>query len=140
LAAHAAVLQLDAIKRSPLNEKCFGLFEHIKASDHWLLQRLSSPILTPHSRWNEIPEEALVSSGYRVLSKSTAAGVDMFVKERRSLFLFFQGHPEYDAATLLREYRRDVGRFLSGERQSYPRLPKHDFDPATTTLMKPFRT
>src|SRR5262249_17937738 len=139
LAAHAAVLHLDAIRRSPLNEKCFGLFEHVKASGHWLLQGLSLPILTPHSRWNEIPEEALVSSGYRILSKSTVAGVDMFVKERKSLFLFFQGHPEYEADTLPREYRRDVGRFLRGEREGYPEMPKQCFDPATTAMLNAFR-
>jgi len=139
LAAHAAVLHLDAIKRSPLNEKCFGLFEHVTMSDHWLIQDQSSPILTPHSRWNEIPEDALVSSGYRVLSKSIAAGVDMFVKERKSLFLFFQGHPEYDADTMLREYRRDVGRFLRGERQTYPQMPRQYFDQATTNTLNAFR-
>jgi homoserine O-succinyltransferase len=139
LAAHAAVLHLDAIRRSPLNEKCFGLFKHIRASDHWLLQGLSSPILTPHSRWNEVSEDALVSAGYHVLSKSIAAGVDMFVKERKSLFLFFQGHPEYDTDTLLREYRRDVARFLGGERESYPKMPKQYFDPATTNMLNAFR-
>jgi homoserine O-succinyltransferase/O-acetyltransferase len=139
LAAHAAVLHIDGIGRSPLHEKCFGLFEHTRASDHWLLEGLSSPILTPHSRWNEISEEALISSGYRVLSKSTAGGVDIFVRERRSLFLFFQGHPEYEAETLAREYRRDVGRFLRGERDSYPDLPKQYFDPATTDMLNAFR-
>jgi homoserine O-succinyltransferase/O-acetyltransferase len=139
LAAHAAVLHLDAIKRSPLHEKCFGLFKHVAASDHRLLQGLFSPILSPHSRWNEVPEGALVSSGYHVLSKSSAAGVDMFVKERRSLFLFFQGHPEYDADTLSREYRRDVGRFLRGERESYPEMPKQYFDPATMSMLNAFR-
>jgi homoserine O-succinyltransferase/O-acetyltransferase len=139
LAAHAAVLHIDGIRRSPLHEKCFGLFEHMRTSDHWLLEGLSSPILTPHSRWNEISEEALVSSGYRVLSKSTAAGVDIFVREHRSLFLFFQGHPEYEADALAREYRRDVGRFLRGERDSYPDLPKQYFDPAATDMLNAFR-
>jgi homoserine O-succinyltransferase len=51
----------------------------------------------PHSRWNEIPEEALLACGYRVLTRSEDAGVDAFVKQRNSLFVFFQGHPEYDA-------------------------------------------
>jgi homoserine O-succinyltransferase len=139
LAAHAAVLHLDGITRSPLNEKCFGLFEHIRASDHRLLQGIHSPILTPHSRWNEVREDALLGAGYHVLTKSSAAGVDMFVKERKGLFLFFQGHPEYDADTLLREYRRDVGRFLRGERDSYPEMPKQFFDPATTKMLNTFR-
>jgi homoserine O-succinyltransferase len=139
LAAHAAVLHLDGIKRSPLRQKCFGLFQHVKASNHPLLEGQSSPILTPHSRWNELSEEALVSSGYRVLSTSTAAGVDIFVKERKSLFLFFQGHPEYEADTLAREHRRDVGRFLRGERDSYPDLPERYFDPAATEMLNAFR-
>ncbi len=139
LAAHAAVLHLDGIPRSPLGGKCFGLFEHMSMSDHPLFRGQSARILTPHSRWNEISEEALVSSGYRVLSKSTAAGVDIFVKQRKSLFLFFQGHPEYEADTLAREYRRDVGRFLRGERESYPDLPKHYFDPVTRGILNTFR-
>ena len=139
LAAHAAVLHLDGIKRSPLAEKCFGLFPHTKMEDSRLLGGLPSRIPTPHSRWNEIPEGALVSSGYRVLSKSAAAGVDMFVKERKSFFLFFQGHPEYDADTLSREYRRDVGRFLRGERDSYPQIPKGYFDEQTANVLNAFR-
>jgi homoserine O-succinyltransferase/O-acetyltransferase len=139
LAAHAAVLHLDAIRRSPLKQKCFGLFEHTRTSDHLLLQGLSSPIRTPHSRWNELSEGALVSSGYVILSKSTTAGVDMFVKERKALFLFFQGHPEYDADTLPREYRRDVGRFLRGERDSYPEMPNQYFDPEVTDILNAFR-
>jgi homoserine O-succinyltransferase/O-acetyltransferase len=139
LAAHAAVLHLDGITRSPLSEKCFGLFEHMTRSDHRLLHGQPAQILTPHSRWNELPEKALLSSGYRILSKSPAAGVDIFVKERKSLFLFFQGHPEYEADTLAREHRRDVGRFLRGERDDYPGLPKDYFDPATASFLNAFR-
>ena len=139
LAAHAAVLHLDGIRRVPLAEKCFGLFQHVKASEHRLLRGQPSQIPTPHSRWNEIPEDALLSAGFRVLSKSAAAGVDMFVKERKSLFLFFQGHPEYDADTLAREYRRDVGRFLRGERESYPGMPQGYFDEPTAGLLNAFR-
>lgn len=139
LAAHAAVLHLDGIRRSPLAEKCFGLFQHTKVEDGRLLRGLPTRIPTPHSRWNEIPEDALISSGYRILSKSTAAGVDMFVKERKSLFLFFQGHPEYDTDTLTREYRRDIGRFLRGERDSYPQMPKGYFDGQTADMLNAFR-
>jgi homoserine O-succinyltransferase len=139
LAAHAAVLHLDGIARSPLPEKCFGLFEHMRMSDHRLLHDQPARILTPHSRWNEVPEEALISSGYRILSKSPTAGVDIFVKERKSLFLFFQGHPEYETDTLAREHRRDVARFLRGERDDYPSLPRDYFDPVTTSLLNAFR-
>jgi homoserine O-succinyltransferase len=139
LAAHAAVQHLDGIRRSPLSKKCFGLFKHLRVSDHPLLRGQSAPILTPHSRWNDISEEALVAAGYRILSRSPDAGIDIFVRERKSLFVFFQGHPEYEADTLAREHRRDIGRFLRGERESYPDMPKQYFDSATTDMLNAFR-
>ena len=65
-----------------------------------------------------------MSRGYTVLARSPAAGSDTFAKQvDSSLFLFLQGHPEYEGDTLLREYRRDVGRFLAAEADSYPALP-----------------
>jgi len=90
----------------------------------------------PHSRWNEIPEDALASHGYRVLTRSDAAGVDAFVKQRKSLFVFFQGHPEYEAQTLMLEYRRDIRRFLLHERETYPTMPHGYFDDATVEALK----
>ena len=66
----------------------------------------------PHSRWNEVRADALTSCGYEILTQSAEAGVDLFVKKKRSLFVHFQGHPEYGARTLLKEYRRDIKRFL----------------------------
>jgi len=41
---------------------------------------------------------------------------------------------------LLREYRRDVGRFLRGEREHYPALPQCYFDQATAQTLDGFRT
>src|SRR5258707_4311659 len=60
--------------------------------------------------------------------RSDEAGVDTFVKQRRTLFVFFQGHPEYEAVTLLLEYRRDVARYLRSERDTYPPMPQGYFD------------
>jgi homoserine O-succinyltransferase/O-acetyltransferase len=40
-----------------------------------------------------------------------------------------QGHPEYSADTLSREYRRDVIRFLNGDRDTYPDVPDNYFSP-----------
>jgi homoserine O-succinyltransferase len=64
----------------------------------------------------------------------------MFVKQKRaSLFVHFQGHPEYNGQTLLKEYRRDVRRFLKGERTTYPSMPHGYFNPEATKLMADFR-
>jgi homoserine O-succinyltransferase len=127
LAAHGAVLYLDGITRQPLVTKRFGVFEADRLDEHPLLNSAPRRVLMPHSRWNDLPEPALRACGYRVLTRSQA-GVDVFVKKRKSLFVFLQGHPEYEADTLLLEYRRDVGRFLRGERETYPPMPEGYFD------------
>ena len=139
LAAHAAVLHLDGIKRIPLPEKRFGVFQHQKRSDHILLKGAPAWMATPHSRWNELPGDALASSGYSILTASPEAGIEMFTRQKKSLFVFFQGHPEYEADTLWREYRRDVGRFLRGEQSRYPGLPSGYFSQATIHLLQDFR-
>jgi len=89
-----------------------------------------------------VPQAGLLANGYRVLTRSAEAGVEAFVKEQDggSLFVFFQGHPEYDADSLLREYRRDVGRFLRGESSTYPEAPRNYFGGAATFLADDFRT
>jgi len=141
LAAHAAVLHLDGIERRRLAQKKFGVFACDAVSAHPLLKNAAPRLNVPHSRYNDLPEAALTASGYRLLSRSAAAGVDMFVQEEGlfSLFLFLQGHPEYEAATLLREYRRDVERFLRGERADYPAMPQGYFNPSAAVLANGFR-
>jgi homoserine O-succinyltransferase len=141
LAAHAAVLHADGIERRPFAGKLSGVFACEAAECHQLLANIASPIQMPHSRLNDLPERALVSCDYRILTHSRAAGVDTFVKDdgRSSLFVYFQGHPEYDAASLLREYRRDVGRFLRGERDRYPALPQHYLSLEAGLMAEEFR-
>ena len=139
LAAHAGILHIDGIVRRPLGDKRFGVFECVRVSDHPLTAAAPSRLQMPQSRWNEIPEEALLACGYRVLTRSEDAGVDAFVKQRKSLFVFFQGHPEYDATTLLLEYRRDIGRFLRRERDTYPPMPQGYFDQETVEALTALR-
>jgi homoserine O-succinyltransferase len=139
LAAHAGILHLDGISRRPLGDKRFGVFECVRVSDHPLTAATPPRLQMPHSRWNEIPEQALLACGYRVLTKSDDAGVDAFVKEEKTLFVFFQGHPEYDAVTLLLEYRRDIGRYLRGERETYPTMPFGYFDDETVKALVALR-
>jgi homoserine O-succinyltransferase len=139
LAAHAAVLHLDGIARHPLAEKCFGVFDCVAAADHPLIAGARRSAI-PHSRWNELREDDLAACGYDVLTRSPQAGVDTFARQGRSLFVFFQGHPEYDAASLLGEYRRDLGRFLRRERETCPALPHGYFDAVTAAELGLMRT
>jgi homoserine O-succinyltransferase len=139
LAAHAAVLHIDGIDRRALDGKLSGIFDCRKAEDHIIMVRAPSRWRVPHSRYNELPEEALACSDYHLLSRSPDAGADMFVKHRKSLFIFFQGHPEYDPGALLREYCRDRRRFLTGEKANYPEMPRNYFDNETGTALAEFR-
>jgi homoserine O-succinyltransferase/O-acetyltransferase len=139
LAAHVVVLHRDGIGRCPLSAKCFGVYESMRETDHPLLAGGPASAHTPHSRWNDVPADALLGAGYAIIARSPEIGVDMFVKHDRSLFVLLQGHPEYDPTTLLREYRRDVGRFLRREREDYPEVPRHYLDEATERSLEALR-
>jgi homoserine O-succinyltransferase/O-acetyltransferase len=140
LAAHASVLHTDGVNRHRLDEKQFGVFGFRRISDHALTTGTGQLVRFPHSRWNEVREDALNECGYIVLTKSSEAGVDSFVKRKgNSLFVHFQGHPEYGARTLLKEYRRDIKRFLRRERETYPSVPQGYFDEAAISLLASFR-
>ena len=138
LAAHAAVLHLDGIERQPLDAKCSGVYDCVATKGHWLTEGLPSPIKISHSRLNGLRESDLLARGYQLLTGSASAGVDIFAKDFQSQFVFFQGHPEYDALSLQREYLRDIARYLAGERDSYPGLPARYFDDETERRLAGF--
>ena len=59
------------------------------------------------------------------------AAIARFNEPDSSRFVFLQGHPEYDGATLGREYLRDLERFHGGETPEPPAVPENYFDRAT---------
>jgi homoserine O-succinyltransferase len=130
LAAHAAVLHLDGIPRLPLPAKQSGIYALQRTGDHELLAGTGgggASYHAPHSRFNGLDASILECHGYQVLTQSRAVGVDTFVKKWGSLFVYLQGHPEYDAPALTREYRRDILRFLTEESGRYPAMPENYF-------------
>jgi homoserine O-succinyltransferase/O-acetyltransferase len=139
LAAHAAVLKLDGIERRRLAEKRCGVYPHSILVGHPLLKDVSAPMAMPHSRWNELSADALRTADYTLLSWSPETGADAFVRQRASLMLFFQGHPEYEDVTLLKEYRRDVGRYLNAQQPHYPTLPHGYLSPEGAATLGAFR-
>jgi homoserine O-succinyltransferase/O-acetyltransferase len=138
LASHAAAYHLDGIERQPLEQKMFGVFDCDRVIEHPLVNGLLR-WKTPHSRLNAVEAEALEAAGYQILSHSREAGVDMFIKQRQSLFVFLQGHPEYDDVALFGEYRRDLRRFLNGENDRYPELAYGYFSEEVTDQLLDFR-
>jgi homoserine O-succinyltransferase/O-acetyltransferase len=139
LAAHGAVYHLDGISRTKRPEKISGVFPCSRATEHELVAGMPSRWHMPHSRQNDLSADALNATGYQTLSASSEAGVDMFIRQRKSLFMFVQGHPEYDPLALLREYHRDIGRFLTGKTDIYPQMPRGYFDEEITASLGAFR-
>ncbi|CAL80503.1 Homoserine O-succinyltransferase (Homoserine O-transsuccinylase) (HTS) [Bradyrhizobium sp. ORS 278] len=138
LAAHAAVLHLDDIERQRLASKCSGVFDCVKVRDDWLTHGIDAPLQVPHSRLNAVNEPLLAERGYDILTRSAEVGVDIFARTMPSRFVFFQGHPEYDALSLQREYMRDIARYLAGQREDYPRPPRSYFSAESEAVLNTF--
>ena len=81
----------------------------------------------PHSRYNEITRSQLEEAGLTVLIESQEAGVHLAVSPDQLHMVYFQGHPEYNSYSLLKEYRREVTRYFHGERETVPHYPEHYF-------------
>ncbi len=127
LAAHGAVLRLDGVRRRRAREKISGVFACEVDANDWATRGAGGSILVPHSRYNGLSRSDLVERGYRISSWSGDVEVDCFWRREPSLFLFTQGHPEYNADTLSREFRRDALRFLNGESDCFPAPPRNYF-------------
>jgi homoserine O-succinyltransferase/O-acetyltransferase len=126
LSAHAALSVFDGIERTRLPEKCTGVFTQFVTSQGALTEGLESEVLLPSSRWNTVSSDAVRGAGYEIVIDADATGWTVATRDEdgRALVLV-QGHPEYDPSSLLREYRRDAGRYVRGERDETPCLPYH---------------
>ncbi len=125
LATHAVMKYFWDIDRRPLGFKRWGVYHHRRQLVHPMVRNTNTRFDVPHSRFNEIYPEQMTSHGIRVLVDSEEAGVHLAVSPDGFRFVFFQGHPEYDQNSLLKEYKREVVRFVNGEIQTYPPYPDH---------------
>lgn len=126
LATHALVKHLHGVDRRRLPQKQWGVYSHrIKEPGHPLLRDINTRFDAPHSRFNEITRAQLEDAGLTVLAESEEAGVHLAVSPDLFRVMYFQGHPEYGVISLLKEYKREVLRFLQGERETAPRIPEN---------------
>lgn len=124
LATHALVDRLYGIRRRRLATKRWGVFEHVVvAPDHPLLHGTNTRFDVPHSRWNEITSAQMRSAGLQVLIESSDGDFHLGTSADGIRMVFLQGHPEYDTASLLKEYKREISRFFSGELAEIPPQP-----------------
>jgi homoserine O-succinyltransferase len=135
LATHAVMDMLHGQKRRGLAAKEWGVFSHkVKDRDHPLVRHMNTIFDVPHSRNNEITARQFAEAGMHVLVDSEEAGVHLATSQDGFRLICFQGHPEYDTFSLLKEYRREVGRFMAGDRPDYPPLPAHYMNDAAAAI------
>jgi homoserine O-succinyltransferase len=140
LATHAVLHFRYGQKRRPLPDKRWGVYSHrVMDRQHPLVCDVNTRFDVPHSRWNEITRAQFEAAGLYVLVESELSGVHMAVSEDRFRLVYFQGHPEYDTISLLKEYLREVKRYSAGERSDYPPFPDHYFGLQEQALLQEYR-
>ncbi len=144
LATHASLELQHNQPRYGLRSKCWGVFSH-RVTDklHPLVHGINTRFDVPHSRFNQIDRSQFEAAGLHVLAESKEAGVQMAVSQDGFRTVYFQGHPEYDSISLLKEYKREVGHFAlamnRGEPIAYPPFPLNVFDIHTQAIFNEYR-
>ena len=138
LATHAVLQKYRDMKRTRLPQKRWGVYWHRQIRAHPLLEGLDGTVEAPHSHWYSVTREEMESVGLTVLLENDEAGVHMAVDDEE-FYVFFQGHPEYDLVSLLKEYRRELGRFWRGDRDDYPQVPENYFNEEALSVLEAYR-
>lgn len=140
LASHAVLQAQYELVRTPLSHKLWGVYSHrVKDIKHPLVSTINTRFDMPHSRGNDIEAKRLVDKQLHILASSTEAGVALATSKDGFRQVFCQGHPEYDTASLLKEYKREVSRYLEGDRVDYPPIPSGYVSPEFEEILSVFR-
>ena len=140
LATHAVLQFRYGQKRLPRPEKIWGVYpHHVVDRPHPLVNDVNTRFDVPHSRWNAVTRDQFEAAGLRILAESDDVGVHLAASADGLRFVFFQGHPEYDTISLLKEYKREVIRFALGETDSYPPFPDNYIKTREQAVLNEYR-
>ncbi|MEJ2128412.1 MAG: homoserine O-succinyltransferase [Woeseiaceae bacterium] len=129
LATHALVKHYHDIDRVKQPQKLWGVYSHRAVrKDHPFLRDVNTRFEAPHSRHNDVSREQFEAAGCHVLAESDI-GVHLAVSPDQFRIMYFQGHPEYGAVSLLKEFKREYNLYLAGEREKLPRVPENFLTP-----------
>lgn len=106
--AQAGLYYHYGIRKTPLPEKLFGVFEHHADYKRAILLRgFDDTFWVPHSRHTTVAREDIEAvPDLKILASSPKAGV-YAVMNKGGRQIFVTGHAEYDPLTLETEYLRD---------------------------------
>lgn len=135
LATHAVMQFRYGQMRVRQPKKVWGVFEHrVVDARHPLVADVNTRFDVPHSRWNDISRAQFEAAGIKVLAESAEGGVHLAVSPDGFRTVFFQGHPEYDTVSLLKEYKRDALLAAAGH-LDWPPFPARTFDAQSRALL-----
>jgi len=141
LATHAVLEFRYKQKRVTQPDKKWGVFPHrVTDQSHPLVTDINTRFDVPHSRWNDVSREQFVKSKLKVLAVGDDNCVHLATSEDGFRCVFFQGHPEYDTISLLKEYKREVLLYIEGQRKSYPPFPKHYFGVQSSAILREYKS
>ncbi len=140
LTTHAVLQFRYDQKRKPLAAKRWGVYSHrVVDRKHPLVTGVNTRFDVPHSRFNEVFPEQFNTAGLKILVESEDKDVHLAVSEDGFRLVFFQGHPEYDSISLMKEYKREVGRYIKGETKIYPPFPENYFSLKCQTVLEEYQ-
>lgn len=142
LATHAVMEFRYKQKRKRLpNGKRWGVYPHrVVDRKHPLVAGVNTRFDVPHSRFNEIYAEQFKQADLLTLVVSEDGDVHLATSEDGFRLVFFQGHPEYDAISLLKEYKREIGRFINREIEEYPPFPENYLSLKCQAIMEEYQS
>ena len=121
--AQAGLYRRYGIGKYQLSKKLFGVFPHKVNERHSPLFRgFDDEFLAPQSRHTSVDRQVLITKPELTIQSETSEGGLFIATARDGREVYVTGHLEYDALTLDREYRRDLGKGLPIEipRNYYP--------------------
>ena len=141
LATHAVLEFRYGQKRLPQEIKKWGVFSHrVINKMHPLATDINTRFDVPHSRWNDVSLQQFNQAKLNVLAVGDDQCVHLATSEDGFRTIFFQGHPEYDTISLLKEYKREVLLYIEGVREDYPPYPEHYFGVQTSAILREYKS
>lgn len=140
LATHAIMQFRYGQRRHQLPGKRWGVYSHrVTDRSHPLVTGMDTRFNVPHSRFYQVDREQYEAAGLKILVESAQAGVHLAVSPDGFRIVLFQGHPEYDVISLMKEYKREVGRYICGELDSYPPFPENYFTLRNRAILEEYQ-
>ncbi|OZA28458.1 MAG: homoserine O-succinyltransferase, partial [Hydrogenophilales bacterium 17-61-9] len=141
LATHAVMQFRHGQTRVKQPQKIWGVFEHrVTDGRHPLVAGVNTRFDVPHSRWNDVARAQFAAAGVKVLVESAQAGVHLAVSPDGLRTVFFQGHPEYDTVSLLKEYKRDLQLAAVGTQRTALPYPARYFNRQAQALLAEYNS